>query len=420
MVYVDLASFHKSVADTFWDPDSGRLVKLGLILVPTSKLRTVCLEVHDRGHYGHDKSLSLLRRRYSGEGIAKVMGELVASCFTCQATKSMNRAPYGCLAHLPVPTDAFSEISMDYLSLPSVTDARGTTYNFLLVVLCRLTGYCLLHPCTKNITGPETAQVLLDKWFGVFGFPAGLLSDNDPRLSSQWWDQFVQTAGISHRTTLTYRPQGNGAVEKINGKFISLLKALSVATAPKRLPWTALLRHISWNLNDLPGVSGLSANFMVFGKELVGPGDDPVLSKSGVPTTAADWFMAHAETTARVREVIKNIHEKAAKQYDKRRQTCSFAPGELVWLGCPPTGVESKPMPRWTGPYVVESRVGPLLSLKSRGPPFDKFKAHAEQCKPVLDGSTWSQFINGEGTVDQLRPEEDHAKPADSGHLVCL
>ena len=122
-------------------------------------------------------------------------------------------------------------------------------------------------------TGQSVAKALMERVFLVFGTPVRIVSDNDVRFSSDWWAQVLKELGVSHHTTLPHRPQGNGAVERVNGKVLSLLRKLMVNNADATVTWANLLPWVQWVLNDTPGTSGYSPNLLVFGRELVSPGE---------------------------------------------------------------------------------------------------------------------------------------------------
>ena len=57
-------------------------------------------------------------------------------------------------------------------------------YNFGLLVTSGLTRFTRVFPCTKHITGEGTINIILEQWFGVYGAPKELNSDEQFRVRS--------------------------------------------------------------------------------------------------------------------------------------------------------------------------------------------------------------------------------------------
>lgn len=82
----------------------------------------------------------------------------VASCGICMASKSSTQAPIGLLHPLPVPTDKWDQISMDYVTGLPVTKSK---HDAVLVITDRLTKMVILVPTTKDVDAPKSAQLFV-------------------------------------------------------------------------------------------------------------------------------------------------------------------------------------------------------------------------------------------------------------------
>ena len=99
----------------------------------------------------------------------------VQSCRICQQAK-LDRAKYpGLLQPLPVPTSAWTVISMDFVEgLP-----QSGTANAILVVIDKFSKFghfiALRHP----FTAATVAKLFLDNVYRLHGLPQAIVSDRD-------------------------------------------------------------------------------------------------------------------------------------------------------------------------------------------------------------------------------------------------
>ena len=112
------------------------------------------------------KCFLLLRRTFafaiSDKRVAQQCERVIRACHLCQAVKKKANSREGTLDFLPIPEDIFSSICMDFLQLPTCTDADGQEFYYALVVVCRLSGYVLAIPCLKRgLNAEKVARMFL-------------------------------------------------------------------------------------------------------------------------------------------------------------------------------------------------------------------------------------------------------------------
>ena len=159
---------------------SGLVYYKGRILInPTSSLtQTLIAEHHDtpsEGHSGYDKTLQKLKKAVHWRGLKNSVKHYIRSCDTCQRSKHENLNPAGLLQPLPIPEQAWEEITMDFIAcLP-----KSFGISAIFVIVDRLTKYAqfvaLSHPYTsKTIVGVFIANV-----FKYYGLPKVIIPDRD-------------------------------------------------------------------------------------------------------------------------------------------------------------------------------------------------------------------------------------------------
>lgn len=102
------------------------------------------------------------------QGMKKKIQEFIKSCDTCQMQKYLASSPYGLLQLLPIPSQVWSDISIDFIvGLPK---SRG--YEAIFVIVDRLSKYGHFVPINTLTRLRLLLKSLLTKWFVFMGFLA--------------------------------------------------------------------------------------------------------------------------------------------------------------------------------------------------------------------------------------------------------
>ena len=92
----------------------------GCIVVPNDRaLRTLLLrEIHDSptgGHLGIEKTMYRLGKLFWWLGMRREVQEYIGSCIACQSNKASNKVTAGLLHPLPIPTNKWESVSIDFV-----------------------------------------------------------------------------------------------------------------------------------------------------------------------------------------------------------------------------------------------------------------------------------------------------------------
>jgi hypothetical protein len=163
------------------------------IIVPScGSLRNECISMHHdavySGHLGKDRTLDLILRHYWWPGIHSDVSSYVQLCDICQRTKAPPHKPAGLLQPLEIPANPWESISVDFVTqLPETL--RGHTA--IVTFVDRLTKMVHLVPTTTSIGGKEFADVFIQAIFSKHGMPLNIVSDRDPRFTSEFTKAFL-------------------------------------------------------------------------------------------------------------------------------------------------------------------------------------------------------------------------------------
>ena len=99
--------------------------------------------------------------------------------------------PAGLLKPLPIPTQPFTHISMDFLFLPKVTNnLTGVSYDHVWVIVDRFSKYTIILPLPVNHTAEHIVDLFYRAVYPFFGLPKDIVSDRDVLFTSLIWTKF--------------------------------------------------------------------------------------------------------------------------------------------------------------------------------------------------------------------------------------
>lgn len=311
------------------------------------------------GHFGAGRTLELIKRKYYWPKMERHVDEYVQSCEICQKTKVKRHAPYGQLNSLPYPESPWSEITMDFMSGIPPSMRRGRAYNAILVVIDRYTKMALYIPVTKDITAPELADLMIDEVFTRFGVPKGIVSDRDPKFTSQFWSACCYHAAIKRRLSTAFHPQTDGQTERQNQIVQEYLRAFC---SEEQAAWARILpiAEFAYN-NSKHSTTGLSPFFAMYGynPQTVFDVEDNI-TKERVPAAKE-----RIERLYKAREKLEERWQKAATsqavQYNKKHQAMLFNKGDLVLISTKNLKLKTpsrKMSQRYMGPFRIAEPIG--------------------------------------------------------------
>lgn len=110
----------------------------------------------------------------------------------CVQNKIDNLPYVELLQPLPIPTQAWQEITMDFIEALPKSEGKDT----ILVVIDRLTKYANFVSLAHPFTAPQVARAFLDTVYRLHGLPRTILTDRDKVFTSQVWQELFKMIGI--------------------------------------------------------------------------------------------------------------------------------------------------------------------------------------------------------------------------------
>uniref|UniRef100_A0A4W5MVC4 Integrase catalytic domain-containing protein n=2 Tax=Hucho hucho TaxID=62062 RepID=A0A4W5MVC4_9TELE len=269
---------------------------------------------------------------------------------------------------------------MDFIT--GLPPSQGNTT--IMVIVDRFSKAGRFIPLPKLPTAKETAELVINHVFRVFGIPQDIVSDRGPQFSSRFWRAFCQLLGATVSLSSGFHPESNGQTERLNQDLETTLRCMA-ANNPSS--WSSFIMWAEYAHNTLrSSATGMSPFECQFGYAPPLFPDQEI--EVGVPS-ALQFIRRCRLTWRKARHKLLRVSEQYQRQANRRRRPAStLRSGQRVWLSTKnlPLRVESRKLSqRFIGPFKVARKVNPVTyrlylprSLKIN-PTF-----HVSLLKPVL------------------------------------
>ncbi len=234
-------------------------------------------------------------------------------------------------------------------------------FDTVVVFVDTLTKLAHFAPTNKTVTATELADIFVATVVKHHGLPRKLISDRDPRFTSEFWRSTFALLGTKLNISSSYHPETDGQTERVNRTLEQVLRAYC---HPLHDDWMDYLATAEFAYNTLVNAStGMSPFYATYGFN---------------PDTPASLHLPgdgqHEPAQARLAR-IKSIHDHVvenlkiakARQADyanRHRRELSFEVGDQVKLDTEKLVLHDQPSAkfkdRYIGPFQVTARVGPV------------------------------------------------------------
>ena len=310
----------------------------------------------EAAHQGQSHSLSLMQKQFWWPGMACDLRNRIRKCGRC---KKFEAAP----PVAPLRPLAFSGpgelLHVDFTSIEETIPLHEEpVIRNVMVMQDHFSKYVVAY-VVKDQTAAET---LSNGYFGLFGAPAYLVSDQGKAFMGHLISNLCELYGVQKLRTLPYHAQTNGQVERMNQMIIRMIGKLE---QDKKACWSEHLPEMlaAYNGTRL-AVTGYSPYFLLFGRKSRMPVDclfptlcdSPHQAKMEVSVVAMQKRLKEAFAVAR-----HLTSQEAARQrcyYDRKAGAVALQPGDIVMVHVDGFVGKWKVKDRWEdGGFIVESQL---------------------------------------------------------------
>jgi len=302
------------------------------------------------GHFSAQKTADYIRRWYWWPRMGPEVDKYCDTCGICQANKTSTQRPVGLLHPLPIPNRPWGSIGMDFIG-PFPT-SQG--YDYLWVIICRLTSMVHLIPVKTTIKASELASLYVKEIVRIHGLPDSIVSDRDPKFTSKFWRETHRILGTKLMMSTAFHPQTDGATERANRSVGQILR---IMVEPNQTDWVDKIPlaefAINSNISSSTGFAPFELNYGYM-PTLIGGITPMEKAKPGVKRfvtqALSNLEMAHDA-------ILESRVTQTYQANRRRRPEMPFAVGDKAYLSTEnlnlPKGRSRKLMPKFIGPYEV-------------------------------------------------------------------
>jgi hypothetical protein len=177
------------------------------------------------GHPGAASTLLAIAKDYWWPKMKDFIHAYVKGCATCQMTKANthpNRPPLSLITPDPnaVP---FLTVSVDWVTKLPLSEGYDS---ILTITNHNCSKAVVLLPCKETMTSKELAELYVERVFPHYRLPDKVISDCDPRINSDLFQDLCATIGIKQNISSAYHPQTDGQSERTNQSMEAVLQTL--------------------------------------------------------------------------------------------------------------------------------------------------------------------------------------------------
>ncbi|MCO5557391.1 hypothetical protein L7F22_010954 [Adiantum nelumboides] len=277
------------------------------------------------GHRGIQTTMKAIETYFYWPTMKGDIQDYVSKCVVCQKTKYDRGKQHGLLQPLPIPDSPWESISMDFIfGLPkSIHGNIG-----IWTIVDRFSKQAHFIPVKKTIKAHQMATLLISQVFKYHGLPTSIVSDRDPRMTSNFCKGLFENLGTRLNFSSTYHPQTDGQSEIANLTVLDLLKAY-VTEVDQRSQWEKYLPLVEYAYNNTVHTSTGKAPFEV----IEGRSKSPLLLKVHGKIFAADEYSRDLnESFQKIKEAISIAQQKQKAAANKHRRALAFKENDWVLL----------------------------------------------------------------------------------------
>ncbi|RVW42815.1 Transposon Ty3-G Gag-Pol polyprotein [Vitis vinifera] len=145
-------------------------------------------------------------------------------CQICQQVKAEHQRPAGLLQPLPIPEWKWDNITMDFvIGLPRTRSKK----NGVWMIVDRLTKSTHFLAMKTIDSMNSLAKLYIQEIVRLHGIPVSIVSDRDPKFTSQFWQSLQRTLGTQLNFSTAFHPQTDGQSERVIQILEDMFKGLS-------------------------------------------------------------------------------------------------------------------------------------------------------------------------------------------------
>ena len=359
----------------YWKTQQGQANKVVFQFVVPQRHRGATVDGCHReaAHQGQRHSAALMQERFWWPGMTQDLRNCIKKCSHCRKYEA---AP-PVTPMKPLACSRLGELlHVDFMSIEETVPLKeDPVIHNVLVLQDHFSKYVVAY-VVKDQTARTAVETLKIGYFGLFGAPAYLVSDQGKAFTGHVITHLCELYGVQKLRTSPYHAQTNGQVERMNQMIIHMIGKLE---EDRKACWSKHLPELLMAYNATrSAVTGYSPYYLLFGRRPRIPvdylfptlRDSPHQTKMEVSVVAMQKRLKEAFAVARCltsEEVARQCH-----YYDCKAGAVALQPGDVVMVRTDGFVGKQKVKDRWEdGGFIVESQLEdwPVYKVKCPNSP---------------------------------------------------
>ena len=215
---------------------------------------------------------------------------------------------------------------MDFITQLPKTKAG---YDAIVVFIDTFTKMIHLVPTKTTATAPDMAQIFFDHVFKLHGLPKSIVSDQDAKFTSHFWQTVFYTMGTKLAMSTAFHPQMDGQTERANQTLEDMLRTFM---SYHQDDWDLQLSAAEFACNNAPNSStGMSPFCMNHGQDPFNPYS--MITKFPDEIPAAAKFIEHLSNVTKIAtDALVLAKANQERNANKSRWDVQYNVGDQVLL----------------------------------------------------------------------------------------
>ena len=284
-------------------------------------------------YQGQHRSIALMQERFWWPGMTRDLRNRIKKCSHCRKYEAA--PPVAPMK--PLTCSSLGELlHVDFTSIEETVPLReDPIIRNVLVLQDHFSKYVVAY-VVKDQTACTATETLRIGYFGLFGAPAYLVSDQGKAFTGHVITHLCKLYGVQKLKTSPYHAQTNGQVEHMNQTIICIIGKLE---EEKKVCWSEHLPELLMAYNATrSAVTGYSPYYLLFGRRPRIPvdylfptlRDSPHQTKMEVSVAAMQRRLK--EAFAVVRQLTSEDAAKQCRYYDRKAGAVALQPGDIIMV----------------------------------------------------------------------------------------
>ena len=385
----------------------------------------------EAAHQGQCRSTTLMQECFWWLGMTRDLRNCIKMCGRCRKYEAA--PPIAPMK--PLTCSGPGELlHVDFTSIEETVPLKEEpVIQNMLVLQDHFSKYVVAY-VVKDQTARTATETLRNGYFGLFGAPVYLISDQEKAFMGHIITHLCDLYGVQKLRTLPYHAQTNGQVERMNQTIICMIGKLE---EDKKACWSKHLLELLLAYNaTCSAVTRYSPYYLLFGRRSRIPvdylfptlRDSPHQTKMKVSVAAMQKRLKEAFAVAWC--LTSEEADKQCRYYDCKAGAVALQPGDIVMVHTDGFVGKQKVKDQWEdGGFIIESQLEDWPIYRVKCPTSDdkwksKYQILHQNClllvtnedasdipgqaqaevTPTVSNATPEAFSAGVGLLERLQP----------------